>query len=585
MSALHLTTIAFASLAFAGDASAQEPVSPDAVPWGISSSASSFRNHTEWFPKMAEAGISWVRLFPEWNGLEPAQGTWKWEPTDAMLKSAAANKIQINAILMGSTPWFKEGSHAFPMNNLEGWSAFVSTVADRYKGQVHHWEVWNEGNGGFNDGKHTTTDYAQLAAATYTAAKKADPKAQVGLTVASYDAPYLRQAMLAQAKAGKANHFDFLCIHPYELADGVGEGDGEIPYLWMTRTLRGVLKEAAPERADAEIWISEVGRRIEKRNGKSVTDADAAKAVVKLYTMAIAQGIKRTQWFEAQDPAGEEPGFGLLARDGAPRASYHALKTLSARLGAAPKTIGWQALGEKGSGYGFVFEGTSGAVLVAWMPGGAKGEMTFASDVEVIDWKANTGSKLKAGKPLSLTDAPVLVQGVPAEIVAQARANAAKHFPWGGDYSAEKAVSLDFEKPDGKKGVFQVGSRSLPEYMFPDTSKGIQIKANQSVSFFVHPSFANIQTKEYYVRITVRRIVPGSVGMNLNYEVADSQGRAAYKNRGIWFGLTDSADWQTHTWHVTDACFSKMWGYDFSLRPEKSVPFAIGKVEVSTVPF
>jgi hypothetical protein len=37
--------------------------------------------------------------------------------------------------------------------------------------------------------------------------------------------------------------------------------------------------------------------------------------------------------------------------------------------------------------------------------------------------------------------------------------------------------------------------------------------------------------------------------------------------------------WQTHTWHVTDASFSKMWGYDFSFRPEQSVPFVIGQVE------
>ena len=28
-----------------------------------------------------------------------------------------------------------------------------------------------------------------------------------------------------------------------------------------------------------------------------------------------------------------------------------------------------------------------------------------------------------------------------------------------------------------------------------------------------------------------------------------------------------------------------MWGYDFTLRPEQSVPFVIGKVEVSTEPF
>jgi hypothetical protein len=46
-----------------------------------------------------------------------------------------------------------------------------------------------------------------------------------------------------------------------------------------------------------------------------------------------------------------------------------------------------------------------------------------------------------------------------------------------------------------------------------------------------------------------------------------------------------NTDWQTYTWHVTDACFAKMWGYDFRIRPEQSVPFVIGKVEVSTIAF
>ena len=83
--------------------------------------------------------------------------------------------------------------HAFPMDDLDGWSDYVAAVVGRYKKQVRHWEVWNEGNGGFNDGRNTTADYARLVAATYAAAKRADPEAKVGVTVASFDSPYLDQ--------------------------------------------------------------------------------------------------------------------------------------------------------------------------------------------------------------------------------------------------------------------------------------------------------------------------------------------------------------------------------------------------------
>jgi hypothetical protein len=92
-------------------------------------------------------------------------------------------------------------------------------------------------------------------------------------------------------------------------------------------------------------------------------------------------------------------------------------------------------------------------------------------------------------------------------------------------------------------------------------------------------------TREYYVRASFRRIGPGNVGMNFNYEVANSQARGPVRHSGGWFSLPDGNGWQTHTWHVTDASFSKMWGYDFSFNPEQSVPFVVGKIEVSTQPF
>jgi len=59
------------------------------TPWGISSSASAFRNHEEWFPTMTEAGVSTIRLFSEWRGFEPLEGQWKWEDGVRLVKSAA----------------------------------------------------------------------------------------------------------------------------------------------------------------------------------------------------------------------------------------------------------------------------------------------------------------------------------------------------------------------------------------------------------------------------------------------------------------------------------------------------------------
>ena len=555
-------------------------------PFGVSSSASAFKDHAEWFPKIAAAGVTSVRLFPEWNGFERPKGTWKWDDGDALVKAAAANKIAITAILMGSPPGAK-ASHAFPMNDLKQWASYVTKVVDRYKKDIHHWEVWNEGNGGFNDGHHTTSDYAKLAAVTYAAVKKADPQAKVGLSVASFDAPYLNQTILAMAKAGTPNCFDYLCIHPYEIADGLANVDGEVPYLWMAHTLREVLKKNAPERADAEIWITEVGCRIETTKDHVVSEKDAAKSLAKIYTMALAQGIARVQWFEARDPVGEDQGFGLLNRKGEPRASYKTLQSLSTILGPSPKYLGWLALGRGGRGYGFVFEGKVGPVLVAWMPNGmTEKSQASVGDIVVTDLITGVAKSVKVGEPTELTDTPVVIDGLSAAEVKSAQANASKAFPWGGDFSKAKMVSFGPGSSESK-GILQTGRAACPTVKFPDGSSGILVQGDIShpVSFYVHPSFANIHTREYFVRATVRRVATGNVGMNLLYEISDSQGKSPYVNTGKWGGMTADAGWQTYTWHVTDACFAKMWGMDFTLRPEQSIPFAIGKVEVSTEAF
>lgn len=537
---------------------------------------------------MREVGISTARGFPEWRAIEPRQGEWHWERADALLQAAADNHFEVTPLVLGSIPWGGEKGSTFPMSDLPAWSNFIGQCVARYKDRIHRWEVWNEGNGGFNGGHHTSADYGRLAAATYAAAKKVDPSTQVGLTTASFDPAYLEHAILAQKEAGTPGQFDYLCIHPYELADGIGRPNGEIPYLWMTHLLRDVLQASAPEKVKADVWITEIGRNVAHRKDQSVAEQEAAAALVKMYVMALAQGIRQVQWFEAQDPVGEEPGFGLLKRDGTTRATYQAYKTMVDTLGSKPKYLGWVALGENGRGYGFVFQGPETPVLVAWKAAGDPIEqITFPANVQVRTLSDHASKALEGGDALVLRDEPVFVSNYPASLTGPAMANRDEPFPWGGDFSKSHTVYVEpgLSAAVPNTGIFLAGPQTNEIKEFPDNTSGLLIGANQSIRFHVHPSFASIHTREYYVRVTVRRVVPGNVGMNLHYEVADSHGSWPYHNVGTWFGVKNDEGWQTFTWHVKDACFAKMWGYDIALVPEQSKPFVLGKVEVSTEPF
>lgn len=588
--------LSLATAAFTLPITAQQPADPDpeAMPWGIATSASSTRTVADWFPTLSDADVVWVRAFAEWGTLEPVQGTLNFAPTDALLDVAQANHLQLSGLIFGSPKWAAPSSHPFAMDHLDAWGNYANALATHYKDHIRYWEVWNEGNSGFNDGHNTAADYARLVSAAYQGAKKADPNAQIGLSVASFDAPYIGQVVLAQATNGKPEQFDYICLHPYETLGGLSHPDGEILYLWMTKILRDELKATDPERVNIPVWITEISRHIDDKSGAAIRagegspEEEAARALVKAYIMALAQGISRICWFEAKDPVGEEAGFGLIRRDDTPRPSYIAMKMMIGALGETPKYLGWLALDKEQRSYGFLFQGRSGPVLVPWMPAGESDRsITFSSDVKIVDPLTGNSTSLLAGQPLSLGSAPVFISGVPSDLVAQAHAHASKPFPWGGNYSTTSTVSLEFGTTPKANGIFHLISKALPIHAFDDGSSGMIVEGDytHSVVFYTHPSFANVMTREYYVRLTYRRITSGNVGWNFHYEVADSHAKGPMGSNGGWYSAGPDMGWQTHTWHVTDASFSKMWGYDFSFNPEKSVPFVIGKVEVSTRPF
>jgi hypothetical protein len=72
---LHRQTFSLGLFSFAlllaGQTALAQPGTGPTQPWGISSSASSLRNHGEWFPRISAAGVTTVRLFPEWRSVEP----------------------------------------------------------------------------------------------------------------------------------------------------------------------------------------------------------------------------------------------------------------------------------------------------------------------------------------------------------------------------------------------------------------------------------------------------------------------------------------------------------------------------------
>ena len=242
-------------------------------------------------------------------------------------------------------------------------------------------------------------DYAELVVAGYEAAKKVDPSVKIGMSVANFDVGFLD----AVIKAGAADHFDYLCVHPYENLGAVADG-GEVGYLSLAGNLRKMLA-ANKQPTDIPLWITEIGFQT-STTAEPRSDGQQADMLTKAYVLSLVQGFARIFWFEARGPAyGHGTDHGIIRPDWTPRPAYDALKTMTGLLGDEPKYLGWLDLGM--GGFGFLFGGKDGPALVAWAPAGKEFKATFTADVAVSDL-AGKQSTLAAGTQLALMSFAVI---------------------------------------------------------------------------------------------------------------------------------------------------------------------------------
>jgi len=98
--------------------------------------------------RLWDAGVSWEKL-------EPQRGVWNFDLLDKYIQFAQEHDVEV-LLTLGQTPtWASSrpqdvvdtphgnGANAKPAN-LNDWDDYVSTVAERYKGKIQDYEIWNE---------------------------------------------------------------------------------------------------------------------------------------------------------------------------------------------------------------------------------------------------------------------------------------------------------------------------------------------------------------------------------------------------------------------------------------------------------
>ena len=528
----------------------------DKSPWAIASGAEWSGEYPRFNPMLQQAGVKWLRLFPEWGVIQPRKGEWNWTQADAMLADAKANNLHLIGCLCYFAPWASAdgGGRRGPIKDMQYWRDYVTGVVGRFHNDIAYWEVWNEFNGSFYQGGNKVKEYAEFVVATYEAAKKVDPTAKVGMSVANLDVGFLDAAI----KAGAKDHFDFICVHPYENLGAVAEG-GEVGYLSIVGNLREMLK-ANKQKLDTPLWITEIGIQAPIK-AEAAGDTRQAEMLVKAYLLSLAQGFEKIFWFEARGPAyGKGTDHGIIRKDWTPRPAYDALKTMSGLLGQEPKYLGWLEMGK--GGYGFVFKGQKGEVLAAWAPVHKPVGITFSAEVQVTDL-AGKQSALPAGQERMLNSTPIFITNLPPDLLQQAQGNLGKQYPWGGDYSRVQLVSCKLGATNMDDGIRQINPNTTAVIngltdtcRRSDFSKGGE---GRYAYFRVDPQFVPYGTNSLQITIVAKRMAAGkSAGITVCYE--SSKGYRTLE--GKW-AIPEGEQWQEHTWTLRDANFVGQWGWNF----------------------
>jgi hypothetical protein len=529
-----------------------QPAETTLSPFGIGSCYTNNRSaadNARWIPQMEAIGLHVFRTCETgWGAVEPEEGKWTWDKLDAQMNYMADHHFTFGAILAGSPKWnTKDHPNTLPVNNLSAWATYVTEVAKHVKGKVKYFEVWNEPPNGTGRNQ-TPADYAKIVMSAYDAAKAVDPNCMVGLAAKSVHVNYLEQVI----KAGAKDHFDYIILHPYEVLNGVAENAGTEPvFMHIVPTVRKMLAAQDPARMNVPIIFTELGC-----DAKKGTDIQA-DALVKAYTMGIAQGVTCIEWFEGMD--GDSGPMGLLDHKATPRPSYTAMAQMILHLGQHPTFLGWVLL--NGKDYGFVFQGEKGTVLCTWAPKGTPDHVDFGQAVQIVDPQTGVASSASA---YDLTIAPILVLGVPENLLQQAKSHKDKPLPWGGDYANAKSVSVTMGVRNTEKGLHTMSGDSVADAVVAYGGSARAGNVPGGSTFIVDPEFLCYTPTPIEITAVVRRNPANdNAGFKLVYEST-----SGFKTSGGWYTVPDNKEWHTVTWKIDDDEFVNYWGFNFSLNSD-----------------
>lgn len=183
-------------------------------------------------------GMRYIRLQAGWARCERSKGKYNFKWLDRIIDDAVSRGLEPWLQTSYGNPLYKGGGTAYidggwPNSEeaLQAWDNWVRALAERYRGKVHIWEIWNEPDelldpyAGKVNGKHTYKprregafeELVNLQIRTAEIIRSVDPDAEIASCgLARLNPALIDELVTAYQAAGKEQLFDYITYHGYK---------------------------------------------------------------------------------------------------------------------------------------------------------------------------------------------------------------------------------------------------------------------------------------------------------------------------------------------------------------------------------
>ena len=215
------------------------------------SSISRLRRH---FAAARKAGVKYLRCAFSWNGIEPEPRKFKWTFWDTLVRMAEQNRIGLIPYVAYTPQWAARDAKDFwkqPPRNPQLYADFMHRLAERYRGRVSSWEIWNE-----PDNKDywlgTADEFAELTRLAARRIREADPRAVLVLGGMANGPSEFFSTLITRLHLDRT--VDVIAMHAY-------------PQSWLDAPAETIFQQWVPQmrrliaedHSGDDLWVNEMG--------------------------------------------------------------------------------------------------------------------------------------------------------------------------------------------------------------------------------------------------------------------------------------------------------------------------------------